>query len=311
LAIGHRDIASLVAISNSLNLLDIPLETHAKLARQKKAMDSNALNLNSDLNAFMTSTPNEVIPILCGTFTSVYLYILSFSTLTRKLSIHKRVPAVGPHQYLALSPGRDTLYATGWGWTPGLYAFGIKDDDSKDKQDDDDSKRGEEEDQPWRLTLDYKGKTPISKSTETYPLYYLFTVISLHPNLSSFQNLVRTLITTKKSLTYLAFRTHPQLTAAISSYITIHENYIYSIGGPTGEVHAAPTPSSSLYISSSSESEVQDASGDQNAGNGFGRKVQEMVYVPEDMLGGWEKTNKALVSRKSTLSTSRTSDTDT
>jgi hypothetical protein len=170
LAIGHRDIASLVAISNSLNLLDIPLETHAKLARQKKAMDSNALNLNSDLNAFMTSTPNEVIPILCGTFTSVYLYILSFSTLTRKLSIHKRVPAVGPHQYLALSPGRDTLYATGWGWTPGLYAFGIKDDDSKDKQDDDDSKRGEEEDQPWRLTLDYKGKTPISKSTEAYPL---------------------------------------------------------------------------------------------------------------------------------------------
>lgn len=30
--------------------------------------------------------------------------------------------------------------------------------------------------------------------------------------------------------------------------------------------------------------------------NGFGRKLQEMVYVPEDMLGGWEKTNKALVS---------------
>jgi hypothetical protein len=280
-------------------------------------MDPNALNLNANLNlnGFMTSTPNEIIPILCGTFTSVYLYILSFSTLKRKLSIHKKIPAVGPHQYLALSPGRDTLYATGWGWTPGLYAFGIRED--VDHEDDgngqDGGEKGGEEDQPsiWRLTLDYKGKTPISKSTETYPLYYLFTVISLHPNLSSFQNLVRTLITTKKSLTYLAFRTHPQLTAAISSYITIHENYIYSIGGPTGEVHAAPTPSSSLYISSSSESEVQDASGDQNAGNGFGRKVQEMVYVPEDMLGGWEKTNKALVSRKSTLSTSRTSDTDT
>jgi hypothetical protein len=136
-------------------------------------MDPNALNLNANLNlnGFMTSTPNEVVPILCGTFTSVYLYILSFSTLTRKLSIHKRVPAVGPHQYLALSPGRDTLYATGWGWTPGLYAFGIRDDGSNDQdENDDDSKKGEEEGQPWRLTLDYKGKTPISKSTKTYPL---------------------------------------------------------------------------------------------------------------------------------------------
>jgi hypothetical protein len=165
-------------------------------------MDPNALNLNLNANShgFMTSTPNEVIPILCGTFTSVYLYILSFSTLTRKLSIHKKIPAVGPHQYLALSPGRDTLYATGWGWTPGLYAFGIRDDDNNDENDDD-SKRGGEEDQPsmWRLTLDYKGKTPISEFTKTYPLYHLFTVISLHPNLSSFQNLVRTLITTKKT----------------------------------------------------------------------------------------------------------------
>jgi hypothetical protein len=143
--------------------------------------------------------------------------------------------------------------------------------------------------------LDYKGKTPISESTETYPLYYLFTVISLHPNLSSFQNLVRTLITTKKSPTHLAFRTHPHLTAAISSYITIHENYIYSIGGPTGEVHAAPNPN----INSDSGSDIQGGGGLGNAGNvnGFGKKLQQMVYVPEDMLGGWEKTNKALVSR--------------
>jgi hypothetical protein len=103
----------------------------------------------------------------------------------------------------------------------------------------------------------------------------------------------------------------PTLTAAISSYITIHENYIYSIGGPTGEVHAAPDPN--INSNSGSGSEVQDGTGDQDAGNvnGFGRKLQETVYVPEDMLGGWEKTNKALVSRKSTLSTSRTSDTDT
>ena len=156
-------IARSVVISNSR------FWESRKIAKRqnRKSMDPSALNLNANLNGFMTSTPNEVIPILCGTFTSVYLYILSFSTLTRKLSIHKRIPAVGPHQYLALSPGRDTLYATGWGWTPGLYAFGIKDDEDHedDKNGGDGGGKREEEDQPWRLTLDYKGKTPISEST--------------------------------------------------------------------------------------------------------------------------------------------------
>jgi carboxy-cis,cis-muconate cyclase len=46
------------------------------------------------------------------------------------------------------------------------------------------------------------------------------------------------------------------------------------MGGPTGEVHKAPNSTSST---------------------GFGEKIQEMVYVPEDELEGWDKTNKALV----------------
>lgn len=46
------------------------------------------------------------------------------------------------------------------------------------------------------------------------------------------------------------------------------------MGGPTGEIHAAPSSDSST---------------------GFGEKIQEMVYVPENELEGWDKTNKALV----------------
>lgn len=133
-----------------------------------------------DGSTFLTSTNNDVIPILCGerrvviyrgtrllttsyvcgtlgTFTSVYLYILSFSTLTRKLSIHKRIEGQGPHQYLALSPGRDTLYATSWAWPPSLYAFGLGQD----------QKDGRSDEQSWSLTLDYKGKTSISECRST------------------------------------------------------------------------------------------------------------------------------------------------
>lgn len=65
------------------------------------------------------------------------------------------------------------------------------------------------------------------------------------------------------------------LAAAISSYITLTNSHIYSIGGPTGEVHAKPNASSTT---------------------GFGEKLQEVLFVPEDQLEGWDKTNKALVS---------------
>lgn len=61
---------------------------------------------------------------------------------------------------------------------------------------------------------------------------------------------------------------------AVSSYITVTNSHIYSVGGPTGEVHETIT--------------TPDAS------NRFGSKLQELVYVPEDELEGWDKTNKAL-----------------
>lgn len=87
-----------------------------------------------------------------GTFTSIYLYILQFSTLTRQLTIQSRVPAHGAHQYLALSPGRDTLYATSWAWPPSLYSFHV-------------ATAPVEEDQAPTVELTYQGKTPISESS--------------------------------------------------------------------------------------------------------------------------------------------------
>lgn len=53
---------------------------------------------------------------------------------------------------------------------------------------------------------------------------------------------------------------------------------IYSAGGPTGEVHEV----------------------DQNTG-GFGRKVQELLYVPAEELDKADKTRVALVSPISTI----------
>jgi hypothetical protein len=72
------------------------------------------------------------------------------------------------------------------------------------------------------------------------------------------------------------FNTHPvpSNTAAVSSYLTVTNTHIYSMGGPTGEIHLAPNATSAT---------------------GFGEKIQEMVYVPDGQLEAWDKTNKALV----------------
>jgi len=62
--------------------------------------------------------------------------------------------------------------------------------------------------------------------------------------------------------------------AAVSSYITVPPPYwyIYSTGGPTGEVH-----------------HVDKLTG------GFGEKVQEILFVEEDKLKDADKTRVALV----------------
>jgi len=63
--------------------------------------------------------------------------------------------------------------------------------------------------------------------------------------------------------------------AATSGYITAPPPYthVYSVGGPTGEVHA-----------------INASSG------GLGREIQQMLFVPENDLGQANKTGAALVS---------------
>ena len=58
---------------------------------------------------------------------------------------------------------------------------------------------------------------------------------------------------------------------ATSSYITITDGFIYSIGGPSGEVHLI------------------------NADGGFGRRVQELLYVPPKEYALADKSRKAIV----------------
>lgn len=74
----------------------------------------------------------------------------------------------------------------------------------------------------------------------------------------------------------------PLAPAAISSYISLRDSYAYSIGGPSGEVHALSEE------------------------RGFGAKVQELLYVPPDDLADADKTRKALVRRFANQNQERT-----
>lgn len=60
-----------------------------------------------------------------GSFNSLPLYIILFNTLRCSLSISSIVPAHGPHQYLARSPGGNMLYATSWGVPARLWSWDI------------------------------------------------------------------------------------------------------------------------------------------------------------------------------------------
>lgn len=99
------------------------------------------------------NSPSPIIHILSGTFTSIYLYLLSFNTLTRKLSLVEQIASHGPHQYLTRSEGGKAVYATSWKWPPGLYSWEVEERVTE----------GEAEGQVGGIGLKYLGSTPISK----------------------------------------------------------------------------------------------------------------------------------------------------
>ncbi|KAF9027035.1 putative isomerase YbhE [Hymenopellis radicata] len=138
--------------------------------------------------------------ILSGSFTSLSLWLLALTLPSPKINspseasirLVRSIPAFGPHQYLHISPDKDTVYATTWSLPPSLHAFSLP-------------------------TLQHLGAAPIT---------------------------------------------------ATSSYITIRDNWMYSAGGPTGEVHRLPFPEPV--------------------------KEQQFLFVPEDELETADKTRVAL-----------------
>lgn len=140
-------------------MLEVVIPSSPFTRRQTTSQDGLTAALHLERQRRDSDPMRQVpIPILetppnrssTGTFTSIYLYILQFSTITRELSIQTRIAAHGAHQYLALSPGRDTLYATSWAWPPSLYSFNIA------------AAPASEDGRGPMVELSYQGKTPIS-----------------------------------------------------------------------------------------------------------------------------------------------------
>lgn len=77
--------------------------------------------------------------LLCGTFNTLFLYLLAFSPYAtpsaagagegpvrrRPLEVHRRVRAQGPHQFIALDHDRSTAYATTWAQPPTLSSWHV------------------------------------------------------------------------------------------------------------------------------------------------------------------------------------------
>ncbi|KAF9256248.1 hypothetical protein L218DRAFT_1081450 [Marasmius fiardii PR-910] len=163
-------------------------------------MEPSTLSVND--SSF--SPPN--LRILSGSFRSLSLYLLAFSPLNRSLCWRQTIDAFGPHQYLAIGPGKDRVYATSWAQPPTLSSWEID--------------RSDSDENAWRVS--HLNNVPIT-ATSSY--------ISLPPPFT----------------------------------------HLYSVGGPTGEVHA-----------------VNSSHG------GFGDKLQQILFVPEDELEDADKTSVAL-----------------
>jgi hypothetical protein len=63
--------------------------------------------------------------ILTGSFRSLSLFLLAFSTKTRRLSHVETIPAFGPHQYLGTNLQKDRIYATSWALPPALSSWEV------------------------------------------------------------------------------------------------------------------------------------------------------------------------------------------
>ena len=73
-----------------------------------------------------SSLSSPLYHILSGSFRSLSLFLLAFSPPHRTLSLVQRVPAFGPHQYLAANERKDRVYTTSWALPPVLSSWSIE-----------------------------------------------------------------------------------------------------------------------------------------------------------------------------------------
>lgn len=93
------------------------------------------------------SSPSPVHHLISGSFRSLSLFLLAFNPLHRSISLLQKVPAFGPHQYLARNELGDRVYATSWAIPPALSAWTV------DKE---------------KWVVEHLNSVPISMFTNTY-----------------------------------------------------------------------------------------------------------------------------------------------
>ncbi|KAF5310144.1 hypothetical protein D9619_010396 [Psilocybe cf. subviscida] len=83
------------------------------------------MDLQQTLGSPTNSTAGSIYYILTGSFRSLSLFLLAFSTETRHLSHVETIPAFGPHQYLGTNLQKDRVYATSWALPPALSSWEV------------------------------------------------------------------------------------------------------------------------------------------------------------------------------------------
>jgi carboxy-cis,cis-muconate cyclase len=66
--------------------------------------------------------------LLAGSYTTTKLWLLTFDTVAKTLSLNGTVPGFGLHQYVTANAARDRVYATTMSEPPRLFSWSVSDD---------------------------------------------------------------------------------------------------------------------------------------------------------------------------------------
>lgn len=66
--------------------------------------------------------------LLTGSYTNTSLFLLTFDTVARTLTLNTTVPGFGLHQYVTSNAARDRIYATTMSEPPRIFSWAISED---------------------------------------------------------------------------------------------------------------------------------------------------------------------------------------